>query len=297
MEFASFISKYPLFSLLVLTSLYGGEARSQESVSFGPFGGVNFPVTIDQGLIKDPRFSGKFSVRGTPVGFSYGVDKMGYGFVVTPQLMTIGQTFTISNTVGGEVGKREIQMNYLSLPVGLKIHISDLAFSRFSLVASLAPSMMIRGRELITHEASKLRYPASVLVPADPAYIKTFDGVVVPEVNNQEYVSANKFNAFNLFAALGFRSDIEFLENWAVSVDGRANFGIFDTRTSDYREQLRAPADAPDLFGERREVFLSVTFGISRILTIKKDFKPKPFNRKNAAYKSILYRNAPKPNN
>jgi hypothetical protein len=283
--------------LVLLLCLFAGQLVGQDVESFGVFGGLNFPFTIDQGLNKDPRFFGKFSIRGTPVGLCYGYDKIGFGFVVTPQYMQVGQTFLIQNTVGGEVGRREVNMNYIALPAALKIHVSDLAFFRLSLVASLAPSFLVRGQEIITHEAAKLRYPASVAIPAEPGYARTFDGVFVPEVTNGVLVSNDKFNSFNLFAAIGFRSDFEFSENWALNFDGRANFGIFDTRKASYLEQLRAPANVPDLFGQRREVFLSVTIGISRTLTIKKDFKPKAGSQKSSSYKSIPYRKMSKPKN
>lgn len=272
-------------------------AVGQDVESFGVFGGINVPFTIDQGLLRDPRFVSRFSMRGTPVGFSYGYDKMGFGFVVTPQYARIGQTFLIENTVGGHVGERDVNMNYFSIPAALKIHLMDMAFFRLSLVASLAPSFLIRGQEVISHEAAKLRFPASVAVPNEPGYEVVFDGVFVPEVQNQVLVGNEKFNVFNLFAGIGFRSDFEFTENWAINFDGRANFGIFDTRKTAYLDQMRAPAPVPELFGERREVFLSLTVGISRTLTIKKDFRPKASQtgKTSKAYRSIPSKKLSKP--
>lgn len=297
MDFGKPIKKQTKYSLALLLCLWAARVLSQDVESFGVFGGLNFPFTIDQGLNKDPRFFGKFSIRGTPIGMCYGYDKIGFGFVVTPQYMQVGQTFLIQNTAGGEVGRREVNMNYISIPAALKIHVSDLAFFRLSLVASLAPSFLIRGQEVITHEAAKLRYPASVIVPTEPGYAQAFDGVFVPAVSNQVYVANDKFNSFNLFAAIGLRSDFEFSENWALNFDGRANFGIFDTRKTSYLDQLKAPNNVPDLFGQRREVFLSVTIGISRTLTIKKDFKPKPTSQRSGSYKSIPYKKLSKPKN
>jgi len=274
-------------------------AVGQNVESFGVFGGINIPFTIDQGLLRDPRFVNRFSIRGTPVGFSYGYDKMGFGFVVTPQFVRIGQDFLVRNTVGGHVGEREVNMNYFSIPAALKIHLMDMAFFRLSLVASVAPSFLIRGQEILSHEASKLRFPPTVIVPNEPGYERVFDGVFVPGVENQVHVANDKFNRFNLFAGIGFRSDFEFAENWAINFDGRANFGIFDTRKPDYLDQLRAPADVPDLFGERREVFLSLTVGISRTITIKKDFRPKAgtTGKTSKAYPSIPTKKISKPRN
>jgi hypothetical protein len=103
-------------------------------------------------------------------------------------------------------------------------------------------------------------------------------------MDKEVYVSKDKYNAFQLFAALGLRSDFDLNDDWSINFDGRANFGIFDTRTKDYVSELQNPAGppdingdpgAPDLYGQRREVYLSVSFGIARIIQIKQSFKPK----------------------
>ena len=61
-----------LYSVLLL--LISPLVFSQDIESFGIFGGLNIPFTIDQGLKKDPRFYGKFTLRATPIGFNYGYD-------------------------------------------------------------------------------------------------------------------------------------------------------------------------------------------------------------------------------
>ncbi len=265
--------------LLVLASQH---LYSQNVESFGFFAGFNVPITIDKGLDKDPRFEARFQIRGTPIGFHYGYDKPGFGYVISPSYLTIGQKYTIKNSTGGDVGTRDIKMNYFSCPIALKFHVNDLSFFRLSVIAALDFCFLLDGKESFTHEASKLRYPAGVSVPTDPGYTVVYDGVFVPAVSNQVYVSKDKYNAFQLFGAFGIRSDLDFSENWSASLDGRANFGIFDSRNSAYLSQLNVPSGppdingkpgAPDLAGQRRDVFLSVTLGISRIITTKPQFK------------------------
>ncbi len=259
-------------------------AMGQNVESFGVFGGFNVPFTIDQGLRKDPRFAAKAVIRGSPVGFFYGYDKSGYGFAFTPSYVKIGQVFKIRNTTGGDVGFRDVTMGYVTLPIALKIHINDLAFFRLSLVASVAPSFLINGQETFTHSATKLRYPAGVSVPTDPGYSISYDGVFVPQISNQVYVSKDKFSPFQLFGAMGLRSDFDLNDNWSLNFDGRVNFGIFESRNSAYLDKLRnpdGPADfygnpgAPDLYGARRDVFISVEVGICRIFQSKEKFKAK----------------------
>jgi hypothetical protein len=246
---------------------------AQKVESFGMFGGFSIPITIDQGLNKDLRYYSKFTLRSSPFGFSYGYDHVGYGFLFTPQYVKVGQKFIIQNTVGGEVGTRDVQMNYFSLPAALKLHVTDMAFFRFSVLAAINIQYLLKGQEVITHSTSKLKYPSAVIVPGDPGYVAVYDGVFVPEVNKQVYVSNDKFKALQLFAAVGFHSDYEISDEWSIDFDGRANFGIFDPRKNDYLTQLKQPANIPDVYGQRREVYLSGTIGISRIFQIKENFK------------------------
>lgn len=247
-------------------------SEAQHIESYGVFMGLNFPFTIDQGLQKDTRYYGKFTLRATPVGVSYGYDKVGHGFVVTPAFVKIGQKYIIRNTAGGEVGERDIQMDYLTVPVALKLHLNDLAFFRLSVVASLSFDYLLNGRETVSHSAAKLKYPPGVMVPTDPGYSVVYDGVFVPEVSKQEIISKDKFNAFQLSAGVGFRSDFDFNEDWSMNFDGRAIFGIFDPRKSEYISQLKsgtASQPGPDLYGQRRDMYLYATVGISRIIQIK----------------------------
>lgn len=267
-----------LFALSLLLAS-GTLIQAQNVESFGIFAGMNSPITVDQGLQKDTRFVGKFTLRATPFGFTYGYDHVGYGFLITPSYLQVGQKFIIKNTTGGEVGTRNVQLDYFSVPVALKLHLNDLAFFRLSLVAAANFSYLVKGRELMTFSASKLLYPTGVAVPSDPRYIEQYDGVIVPEETDLEYVSHDKFVPFQLFGSIGLHSDFDLNDDWSLNFDGRANFGLFDPRKGEYIDQLKQPANKPDLYGARRDVYLSVMIGISRIVQIKKEFRPKRSSR------------------
>ena len=255
---------------------------AQNVESYGFYAGINVPVTIDQGLANDPRYISKFSIRGTPVGLYYAYDRPGLGFFVAPGYLTVGQTYIITNTTGGHVGTRDINMDYLSVPVGLKFHLNSMAFFRFSLVAALDFCFLVNGQETITHTASKLRYPEGVSVPTDPGYSVVYDGVFVPDVKNLVHVEKENFNAFQIFGGIGLRFDLDLNEKWSVMADGRANFGLLEPRKQEYVDLLQNPSGAPDfkgnpgapdLYGSRRDVFLSGTLGVARIITSKPKFK------------------------
>lgn len=290
--------RFLLTGLMIFTAHL---AFCQNVESFGVFGGFNVPFTIDQGLHKDPRFVAKIVIRASPIGFYYGYDKSGFGFAITPSYTQLGQTFKIRNTTGGDVGFREVRMDYFTVPVALKIHINDLSFFRLSLVAAVAPAFLLSGKETITHDATKLRYPAGVSVPTDPGYSISYDGVFVPQIDHQVYVSKDKFNVFQLFGSMGLRSDFDLNDDWSVNFDGRANFGIFDSRNSSYVKQLKNPSGppdfygnpgAPDLYGSRRDVFLSFEIGFCKIIETKEKFKVKQSD-----HPITLKRDVPKPRN
>lgn len=266
----------------IFMALLTQQAAAQNIESFGVFGGFNIPITIDQGLENDPRFVSRFSIRGTPVGIHYGFDKPGFGWFISPNYLIVGQNYTIKNTTGGDVGTRDINMSYLSVPIALKFHLNTMAFFRLSMVAALDFSFLLDGKETFTHSSSKLRYPSGVSIPTDPGYTVVYDGVFVPDLNDFVHVSNDKFNGFQLFGGVGMRADLDLNDHWSVMADGRANFALLDSRTSAYQDQLKTPAGpadftgkpgAPDLYGARRDIFLSFTFGISRIITTKPQFK------------------------
>jgi hypothetical protein len=263
---------------LAWTVLPLSHAHGQHIESYGVFAGINFPFTVDQGLRQDPRFYGKLTLRATPIGFCYGYDRVGHGVVISPSFVKIGQKYIIRNTAGGDVGMRDIRMDYINIPIALKLHLNDLSFFRLSAVAAINIDYLVNGQEVISHSASKLNYPPGVIIPSDPGYIEVYDGVIVPEVKNQVLVNKSQFKPFQISAGFGLRSDFDFNEDWSMNFDGRAVFGILDPRSNAYIDQLKAGTTAEpatDLYGQRRDMYLCGTIGVSRIIQIKQKFHAK----------------------
>src|SRR5688572_2073663 len=90
-----------------------------KQISLGIFSGITAPYTWDDGILSDSRYKGRFEAKFSPIGLALGVDHDGYGFVLTPSLITIGQNFYVLNTVGGQEGLRKIDLKYLQIPIGL----------------------------------------------------------------------------------------------------------------------------------------------------------------------------------
>ena len=91
-------------------------------------------------------------------------------------------------------------------------------------------------------------------------------------------MNKSQYKPFQISAGIGFRSDFDFDEDWSLNFDGRAVFGILDPRKKSYIEQLKAGTSAEpttDLYGQRRDMYLCGTIGVSRIIQIKLKFHAK----------------------
>lgn len=284
------------FALLATIS-----AQAQETHSLGLFTGIAVPYTWDGGINQDPRYRTRFDIKFLPIGVHYGVDKQGYGFMFDPCIIRIGQNFNVINSTGGELGKRDIDLTYLQIPVGIKLHIIDLSFFKVSLVASVGVGLLLNANDNIQHSDGKLKFPIEMTGSYPSAQNEEFentysdfveeveyDGVVVKEVDATLW-GTEDYQKFQLFGSMGLRSDWDFSENWRASFDLRANIGILEPRTSAHTDQIKNYEALYDIYGERRDLFLSLTFGIARTLTIeprekearkKKHFTSRPTKHK-----------------
>ena len=267
---------FVFFALLATVS-----ARAQEVHSLGLFTGISVPYTWDGGINQDPRYSTRFDIKYSPIGVHYGIDKEGHGFTFDPSIIRIGQNFNVINSTGGEMGERKIDLTYLQVPIGVKLHIIDMSFFKVSLVASVGVGFLLNGKETIRHTDGKMKFPVEMTGPfpsdqnqefedtySDFVEEVEYDGVVVKNVNTTLWKTED-YQKFQIFGSMGFRSDWDFSENWRASFDLRANIGLLEPRTSEYTDKVKNYEALYDIYGERRDLFLSLTFGIARTLTIE----------------------------
>jgi hypothetical protein len=245
----------------------------QFSMSLGVYTGITSTFTLDDGINNDPRFDAAYEVKFAPIGVNFGMDYEGFGFVVSPGIVNVGQNFYVVNTVGGHEGKRKIDLQYLNIPAAFKIHIIRLSFFKVSGLVSFSAAYLMDGNETISHNATKLKFPpqAYPILPDD--YIVEYDGVVVPEVNNYQIASKSDFKSLQLYVAAGFRSDWDINNHWRMTFDFRLNYGLYDPRTDEYVKKVNAYQSLYDLPGERRDLFPQLSLGISRYIDFEKSDK------------------------
>lgn len=255
---------FALFSILVS----GAQTRT---LYLGIGTGMTSSYTWDNGISKDPRYKDRYDIKFAPVSINYGLDFEGYGFFINPGLVNIGQNFYVTNTVGGQQGTRKINLSYLNLPVAFKLHIIDLAFFKLSLTAGGSFAFLMQGKETVSHEETKLTFPTQVypILPAD--YTVVYDGVISPAISKYTIANKNDFKSYQVFALLGFRSDWEISDDWMMSLDFRMNYGVFDPRTDEYMQRVKAYQTLYDIPGKRRDMFALVNVSVSRYMELKKE--------------------------
>ena len=192
------------------------------------------------------------------------MDYEGFGLIISPGIINVGQNFYVVNTSGGQDGLRKIDLQYLNVPVAFKVHIIKLSFFRVSGLAALGTAFLMSGKEELRHNNTKLQFPAEVYPILPPDYTVEYDGVLVPEINEYPIAEKKDFRSIQLFASAGFRSDWDVSNHWRVSIDFRVNYGIFDPRTDAYTKNLSTNLALYELPGERRDMFAQLTIGISR---------------------------------
>lgn len=278
----------PILTLL-LTCVAAWTWAQSKQISLGVFSGITTSYTWDQGIYNDSRYKARYDVKAAPFGIAYGMDYDGFGFVFNPSLITIGQNFYALNTVGGHEGLRKVNMRYLSVPIGLKLHMIDLSFFRVSFITGFGLGYLMKGEETISHNNAKYRFPEEVYPILPPDYIVEYDGVLAPKVDNFLMLQKKDFNGMQFFGSLGIRSDWDVSQNWRVTLDVRANYSILETRTNAYLKQIESHQTLYDIPGKRREIFASLNIGISRFVDLdvegsarfnskssKKKFSPRP---------------------
>ena len=202
-----------------------------------------------------------------------GIDFEGFGLMVSPGIVNVGQNFYVVNTQRGQDGLREIDLRYFSVPVSFKVNLVRFYAFKLSAVASIAPSFLMDGREELSHRPTKLIFPAEVYPILPSTYTIEYDGVLAPEVDHYSISQKKDFRPVQLFAGAGFRTEWDPSNHWRIAVDLRLNYGVFDPRSGTYKENLESTVGLYEVATERRDIFAQFTVGISRYFEFDKSEK------------------------
>ncbi|MEJ1238216.1 outer membrane beta-barrel protein [Chryseolinea sp. T2] len=269
-----FLLRAFIFSLLLLP---GAVLQAQElSMSFGLHTGIMSTLTMDNGISRDPRYRPYYGIKFAPIGANFSVNYEYFGFVISPSLINVGQNSYVLNNYDGDIGDREYNLKYLTIPVGFKVHIVNLAFLKISGIVSLSPSYLLDGSETVSHAADIMTFPKDVYPILPPDYNIEYDGVAVPEVDQYVISSKSDFRPMQVFAGAGLQSDWDVTNSWRVFFDLRFNYGLFDPRTKSYLDKVNSHQTLYDIPGTRHDMFGQFNIGIARYI----DFEKKDVEKK-----------------
>lgn len=272
--------------ITLLLALSNGSLWAQQfSMSLGLFTGITSTYTQDGGIAADPRYKERYELKFAPIGVNFGMDYQGFGIVATPGIINVGQNYYVVNTSGGQDGIRKINLQYLNLPVAFKVHIINLSFFKMSALASLSVAYLIDGAETIRHNETKLYFPEEVYPILPDDYVIQYDGVAVPDVADYAISRADDFKPVQLFAGAGFRADWDVSNHWRVCFDLRVNYSIHDPRTDEYLAKLNAYQTLYDIPGNRRDLFVQFSAGISRYIDFEKSDQERKKNLRGSSKK------------
>ena len=271
-----------LASLLVCCVTLG---VGQNTLSVGVFAGVTSSFTLDQAINNDPRYQPKYDLKLVPFGISYGVDYQGHGFVVSPGIMSIGRNYHVVNTFGRNSGERKTSLTYFNLPFAYKKHLIDVSTLKVSFLAGVSLAYLMKSKETISHDSAKYDFPEQVYSNLPYNYDIESNGVIAPRITDTELSRPEEYKLLQGFGFIGLRSDWDFMTNWRLSIDVRANYGILETRSQDYLERIERYQAIYDTPGSRNDLFAMVTVGVSRVID-RNTGDPRYNSKKIAAPKS-----------
>lgn len=242
----------------------------QFSVALGVYGGITVPYTLDEGMDKDPRYKSRYNIKAQPVGLSFTMDYENVGFQISPGVFTLGQNYYVVNSAGGQDGTRSLDLNYVLLPVSLKVHLIDLSFFRVSGMATASVGFLYDVSDVLKHNYTKLRFPTQTypLLP-QPPYSVEYDGVISPPTA-LSISEKSDYKPLQAFVGVGLCSDWNVTEHWRVNFDFRVNYGLFDSRQEEYKARIARYESVYELPGDRREMFANISIGVSRFLDFDK---------------------------
>jgi hypothetical protein len=268
-------------SLLAIFLLCAFAACAQmRIVSLGVYSGITSTYTWDEGINIDPRYKPRYDVKTAPFGICFGQDFDGFGYLLTPGLVNIGQNYHMVNIVGGHEGTRKINLSYATFPIALKFHLIDLIFLKTSFIMGASPSFLLKGKEELTHNNAKFYFPAAVYPYLPSDYTVQYDGVIAPDMKKFAMLDKEDFKTLQTFGFIGIVSDWYLSNAWKVSFDIRAQYSFQDNRSLDYLERLENYEQIYDVPGKRRDIVLNFAIGVSRYIEFEKKQQQEKASRK-----------------
>jgi hypothetical protein len=263
-------------SLVILLASIAWLTVQAQQVHLGLTTAVNATFVLDKGLSQDPRYSGQYTYKIAPIGFSFGLD-LGrtFGLSLESILSKQGQIYEIIDAAEQIKGQREISLSYLHLPLLMRFMSGGSAPVRTNF--NLGPQL-----SFLTEAVERMEYQAGTFtIPDDPSFvlpegaIDNGDGTYsAPAMEPSEILTkkANQFRDMEFQIAAAFGIDIDLSKHLFLSTQIRANYSLSDMRTGDVIDSI-TNGEGQDLFSHRASMLVGLQLGLHYSFGVTRSFR------------------------
>jgi hypothetical protein len=261
--------KFILPYLLVWAVFLPASLNAQMKFHLGLTTGINSTIVLDKGLSEDPRFNSTFSYKWAPIGMAVGFDlSPKFGIQLEAIVANQGQIYDVVDILDDLVGSREIDLNYVHIPLLMKFMNGSNKKGRMNFSLGPQLSILTTGIEAIQYIASTQEIPDGLEIPAGS--VDNGNGTYdVPTLPYTELLSTaaesevQQFKDTEVQIAGSFGFDFDITKNLYLTTLVRINYSFTDMRNDELLEILEEGGDgAFDVFGRRANVLIGLQFGI-----------------------------------
>jgi len=273
----------PIFTFLTLSLICAFQATAQ--IHIGATTAYNATFVLDKGLSQDPRYGSTYTYQWSPVGFNFGIN---FGKKIGLQLESIlsnqGQIYQIYqmvNSVKKVAGERNINLQYINLPVLFRFMSGGDGKARGNFNFGPQVSILSKAIETIQANAGDYQIPSGLTITDIqkdfPSAVLNPDGTsynlptAMPTTDLLTKQANNFKNAeFQLAAAFGL--DIDLSKHMYLSTQVRANYSLTDMRKGDLLTSLQS-GNTGAIFGARANLLVGVQLGLHYYFGVLRSFK------------------------
>jgi hypothetical protein len=270
---------------LITAFLIGVGCRAYGQLNFhaGLTTSYNATFVLDEGLSKDPRYNSTYTYQLSPIGVHVGLDLVkSFGVQLESILSNQGQIYQLINTAKEISGERKIDLQYLHLPLMMKLMSGGKKRVRGNFNLGPQLSLLTKAVESVQAKAGTFTIPEGLdfqTVRNDfPNAVNNNDGTyTIPEDQPSTSLfskQAGDFKKAEFQLALAFGADVDLTEHLFLSTQVRANYSLMDMRNEEIIYAIKAKGIG-DVFGGRANFLVGVQVGLHYMLGSTRSFKKK----------------------
>jgi hypothetical protein len=256
--------------LLVLLLVFANRSYAQLNFHVGLTTAYNATFVLDEGLSKDPRYHSTYTYNLAPIGTHVGLDLVkGFGLQLESILSNQGQIYELVNTAKEISGERKIDLQYLHLPLMMKLMSGSKKKVRANFNFGPQLSLLTKATESVQAKAGTFTIPEGLdfqTIRNDfPTAVNNNDGTyTIPDDLPSTDIftkQANDFKKAEFQLALAFGVDIDLTKHFFLSTQVRTNYSLMDMRNEEIIYAIKSKGIA-EVFGGRANFLVGVQVGL-----------------------------------